>query len=271
MARHQRLRGEVFNTPWAIEKRQVRRDRLLRATALAGREFTAQEIRARLGGEPPSARRLQQTGRVAVIPIVGVLAQHMNLITEASGGTASTTIRRDVQAALADPNVASIVLAIDSPGGSRARRPRSSRTELREARRAEADPRRRRSGRGVGGVSGSPPGHEIIVTPSGYVGSVGVVCAHEDMSEQQRQEGIRTTIITSAKYKARGPPVRAADGRSARRIAAQVRRDGRPLQDGCRGGPGRQRGDGEGHLRRGAYAQRAAGARRRDDRRHRQL
>lgn len=205
MARHAKLRQAIYGTPWAIEPQKFHEILAFVEQRIDGREFTAQEIRARLGGEPPSARRLQRSGRVAVVPIAGVLAQHMNLITEASGGTAVDTVRRDVHAALADPEIATIVLAIDSPGGS-VHGITELAGELRQARQqkpiiAVADPLAASAAYWLAAQA-----TEIVLTPSGYVGSIGILCAHEDRSEQQRQDGIATTVITSAKYKAEGHP-----------------------------------------------------------------
>jgi signal peptide peptidase SppA len=47
---------------------------------------------------------------------------------------------------------------------------------------------------------------DVVATPSGYVGSIGIICAHEDVSEQQRQDGVTTTVISSGKYKAEAHP-----------------------------------------------------------------
>lgn len=59
-------------------------------------------------------------GTTAVIPITGVIAKHASQVGDVSQpqGTSTTAVSAELRAALADPKVQSILLAIDSPGGS---------------------------------------------------------------------------------------------------------------------------------------------------------
>ena len=45
---------------------------------------------------------------------------------------------------------------------------------------------------------------ELYCTPSGQVGSIGVIASHDDMSAALEQAGIRTTLITAGPNKAEG-------------------------------------------------------------------
>jgi len=45
---------------------------------------------------------------------------------------------------------------------------------------------------------------ELVVSPSGEVGSIGVYSIHQDVSEALAREGVRMTIIKEGKYKAVG-------------------------------------------------------------------
>jgi signal peptide peptidase SppA len=45
---------------------------------------------------------------------------------------------------------------------------------------------------------------EVVVTPSGLVGSIGVVSAHEDVSAAAEAKGVRVTLISAGKYKTEG-------------------------------------------------------------------
>jgi signal peptide peptidase SppA len=47
---------------------------------------------------------------------------------------------------------------------------------------------------------------EVCVTNGGMIGSVGVLCAHEDLSEQQKKEGIKTSLISAGPHKTEGHP-----------------------------------------------------------------
>jgi ClpP class serine protease len=55
---------------------------------------------------------------IAVLPVFGIPGQRVNLPLQMSGGTSTELLSRDVQQLLADDDVASIVLLVDSPGGS---------------------------------------------------------------------------------------------------------------------------------------------------------
>src|SRR5262252_1219321 len=91
----------------------------------------ARVISTRLAGEPDdeaglvaaaelrAARDVQASGPVvAVIPIHGVIAPRMNLFSEISGGTTFEGLGQDLQPAVDNPEVQSIVLEINSPGGN---------------------------------------------------------------------------------------------------------------------------------------------------------
>lgn len=54
---------------------------------------------------------------VAIIPVSGPLVRHADIFDEISGATSYESIRRDLQVALEDPAVKSIVFSIHSPGG----------------------------------------------------------------------------------------------------------------------------------------------------------
>jgi ClpP class serine protease len=47
---------------------------------------------------------------------------------------------------------------------------------------------------------------EFAITPSGEVGSVGVLSVHADHSKQLDKEGVAVTIVKSSPYKAEGSP-----------------------------------------------------------------
>ncbi|KKL60636.1 hypothetical protein LCGC14_2203370, partial [marine sediment metagenome] len=47
---------------------------------------------------------------------------------------------------------------------------------------------------------------ELVVIPSGLVGSIGVVAIHRDVSKQDEKEGVRTTLISAGKFKTEASP-----------------------------------------------------------------
>ena len=47
---------------------------------------------------------------------------------------------------------------------------------------------------------------EVVCTPSGQAGSIGVYMIHQDVSEAYAKEGVKNTIIKAGKYKTEGNP-----------------------------------------------------------------
>lgn len=76
-----------------------------------------QALEARLGR--PLGNTMTATVRdgVAVIPVEGPLFRRANLMTEFSGASSYDVLARDFAQAMADPNIGSVLLNIDSPGG----------------------------------------------------------------------------------------------------------------------------------------------------------
>lgn len=134
-------------------------------------------------GEPPAPTT------VAVVPVYGALKPAELL-----------QIRNRVSRAAADSNVGAIVLHIDSPGGTVAGTPETAAAVASAARQkrviAVADTLAASAAYWIASQAG-----EIAVTPSGDVGSIGVIAAHMDLSKLLSDFGIAVTLITSGKYK----------------------------------------------------------------------
>ena len=103
----------VAATPWAIEPGMLETIR-----AIAEREGEGVEaVEARIGRPLQNTRRVTMQGSTAVVPITGPIFRYANLMTEISGATSIEMLAKDFNAALDDPDVAAIVLDINSPGG----------------------------------------------------------------------------------------------------------------------------------------------------------
>jgi capsid assembly protease len=141
--------------------------------------------------------------RVAIVPIEGVITKRANFFTRISGGVSTQLLQRDLQAALDDGGVDSILLVIDSPGGSVdgtqavAQFVRQAATKKPMA--AVADGRMASGAYWIGSAVGK--GNLFIEGDTTVVGSIGVVAAHIDRSEAERKAGLKVTEITSGAYK----------------------------------------------------------------------
>lgn len=108
-----RARAMILSTPWAMTPEMVRT-----MLAIAERENLSPEaVAAQLGRPLDNTRAVTVRDGVAVIPVEGPIARRLDLFTAVSGGVAIETLATDLAAALASPQVHSILLAIDSPGG----------------------------------------------------------------------------------------------------------------------------------------------------------
>jgi len=111
---------DVLNAPWAILPNRLEEIQAIYAARSRGEELDIAAIEARIG-RPLGADRQQGyevRNGAALIPLHGVLAQRMNLMTNMSGGTSTELFARDVQTAAADPTVKAIILLADTPGGT---------------------------------------------------------------------------------------------------------------------------------------------------------
>ncbi|MGE1317883.1 S49 family peptidase [Pseudomonas aeruginosa] len=85
--------------------------------AIAERMGDPQALVTREGERLNKARTVTVRNGVAIVPVTGPIFRYANLFTEISGATSTQVLATDIQRALDDPAVHSIVLNIDSPGG----------------------------------------------------------------------------------------------------------------------------------------------------------
>ena len=157
------------------------------------------------------ARRQQLSkaagNNIAVLPLYGVITQRGNMVDDFSGpGSVSTQLFGSaLREALADPAVGSILIDIDSPGGSV-----YGISELADEISAA------KSQKPVVAIANSlaasaaywlgAQASELYVTPGGEVGSIGVWQAHFDYSQAMAAEGVTPTLISAGKFKVEGNP-----------------------------------------------------------------
>jgi len=168
-----------------------------------GHTPSVEEIRDRIGTRadaPPV-----EESDVAVLPLHGMIVPRADLLSEVSGATSVEAFQQDFRAALADPAVSAILIDIDSPGGDAQMVPELA-SEIRAARGtkpivASANPRAASGAYWIASAA-----DELVVTPSGDVGSIGVYTAHADLSAAQEKAGIKTTLVSAGDYKVERNP-----------------------------------------------------------------
>jgi signal peptide peptidase SppA len=153
--------------------------------------------------EAAAAPAYNMQGSVAVIPVFGAISKRMNMMSAMSGGTSTELLAAQIRQAVADPGVRAVVLAIDSPGGSVYGVQELADTifQARESKRivAVADALAASAAYWIGSAAS-----DFVVTPSGEVGSIGVVAMHVDYSGQLAAEGVKVTYIHAGENKVEG-------------------------------------------------------------------
>ncbi len=99
--------------PWAITETAL--NNIL--TIASRQNESIEAVSAKLGRELDNTYVTGVRDGVAVIPVVGPLFRYANLFTAISGASSYEVLAKDFNSALENPDVHSIVLDIDSPGG----------------------------------------------------------------------------------------------------------------------------------------------------------
>lgn len=111
---------DLITGAWAIEPEKLREIQAIYATHVRGEKIDVAAIEARLG-RPLSSEQQAYTvepGGVAVLRMSGVIAPKANLFMQISGGLSTQMATKQLESAMVDARVRSIVLSLDSPGGS---------------------------------------------------------------------------------------------------------------------------------------------------------
>lgn len=204
--RYDHVMALVTGRPWAVLPEVLETVRAIMASRLAGESLTAEDVRERIeaarrdGGD----RRGQRAdGGVGILPLYGLLTPRADMMSELSGATSMESFRRDLRAMLADPDIASIVMDVDSPGGFVEGIPETA-AELRRARDQKPIVAVANTYMASAAYYLASQASEVVASPSSYVGSIGVLALHQDLSAMYEKAGVKTTVIRAGKYKAEG-------------------------------------------------------------------
>lgn len=198
---------DIINGPWAITPEMLQEIVHIYRTHLRGEKIDIEGVENRIG------RKLQndQTpydiiNGVAVIDAIGPLAKRMNLFMQISGGASTQLLEQDLKNAMGNPDVNAVVFNIDSPGGTvdgtfeiaeiiysyRGQKPMVAYADGLMASAAYA--------------IGSAADRVISSGDTAYVGSIGVIATHVDVTKAEESMGFKTTQIKAGKYKDVGSP-----------------------------------------------------------------
>ncbi|MDI6750496.1 MAG: S49 family peptidase [Rhodocyclaceae bacterium] len=188
------LASRLFGTPLLVHRAKL--DVIL---AAIGHRLDIQAPAVELA--LPSARAVPSApSGIAVIPIHGTLVKRTLGLEAASGLMSYAEIGAHLEAAMGDPQVAGIVLDIDSPGGETggcfelARR-------VREATAVKPIWAVANDAAFSAAYAIAAAAQRVIVTETGGVGSIGVIALHVDQSLKDANDGYRYTAIKAGRHK----------------------------------------------------------------------
>ena len=211
------LASRLYGTPLLLARSKL--DILL---AVLGDRIGWPEPHAALVTPPPRFMPDAPPG-IAVIPVVGTLTRRSLGLDAASGLTSYGEISAMLDAAIADPAVAGILLDVDSPGGEAggvfelAQRVRAA-DAIKPVWALASD------SAFSAAYAIAAAASRVYVTQTGGVGSIGVIAMHVDQSVRDTQEGYRYTAITAGDQKNDFSPHAPLDKEASARLQAEVDR-----------------------------------------------
>ena len=217
--RYEHLLGFALEHPWAITPPMLSVVASIIARHVAGQKLTAEEIQAAL----VDRKNLPQPagGGVALIPIHGTIAPRVNLLSDFSGGTTFETLTGQLRGAMANKTIKTVVLDINSPGGSVAGATEFAR-EVMAARTKKPIIAHIHPTGASGAYWIAAAATEIIASPSAHVGSVGVYAAHDDISAALKQLGVNRTYLSAGKGKVAGNEAEPLSGDAKERMQGLI-------------------------------------------------
>ena len=125
--------------------------------------------------------------KIAVLPIHGTISHRMNMMNAVSGGVSTESLGKEFASLANNPEIGTVVLDIDSPGGAVSgieelgNQIFQARDKVRIV--ASANSLAASAAYWLGSQA-----HEFTVTPSGEVGSIGVIAVHESNFKAQEKD-----------------------------------------------------------------------------------
>jgi len=195
------LVNAICGTSWAIMPEKLQAIMSVIESRVMGVQIDATQIEA--AKRATKFRRVQ--GSIGVIPIVGTIVQRAEGMDALSGLMSTQAISAALDEAMVSKDIGAVVFDVDSPGGSV-----FGVEELATK---------------IYGMRGQKPmiavvnslmasaaywlgtaADEVVVTPGGELGSIGVFGVHVDQSQAEEKLGFKTTLISAGKYKTEGNP-----------------------------------------------------------------
>lgn len=193
------LRSLVFNEPHLVTPAYAET-----VLAVLSDKLGISEGLYEIQNDPKEAREdMLQEGGVYVLPIVGSMVHRGGMLDALSGINSYEGLQAKLEEALNDNSVKSILLDMDSPGGTVA-----GAFDLRDfilsAREHKPIYALARDTMASAAYLIGSACDKVYTTQTGSLGSIGVVAMHVDQSEANAKQGVKPTFIYAGDYKVAG-------------------------------------------------------------------
>jgi len=152
-----------------------------------------------------TSRSIRAKGEIAVLPLFGPLTRRASMLTALFGGTSLEKWLAAFDKLVADSAVGAVVLDVDSPGGTVDGVPEAA-EHIYKARGPKPIVAVANAWAASAAYWVASAADELIVTPSGEVGSIGVWLMHVDSSKHLEMLGEKVTVIAAGEHKAEWNP-----------------------------------------------------------------
>lgn len=213
----------VREQPWALLESYF--DTMLDVLEMraSGLRFSAEEAAQRVEAGRRSTPTATAPGSIAVLPLFGLMAQRAGHFDVSQEGTSTEEFAAVFRQAMVDPSIGAVVLNVDSPGGSV--------FGVQELADVIASSRGQKPMVAVANSLAASAAYwvasqadELVVTPSGEVGSIGVIAAHDDISKAAEAKGVKRTYVTApvGGFKAEGNPFEPLSDEASAHLQSRV-------------------------------------------------
>jgi len=201
------VRKAIYGVPWAITEHWLEAICEIYENHAEGKPVTFEKPKAAMGMEPGTepSEPYQVVNGVAVLPLMGPIFPRANMMTELSGATSLQDWGAKFDQAMEDPNVMTLLMHVDSPGGSVVGLSEMA-IHIFEAR-TTGDKMIASLIEGMGCSAAymlASQAELCVCTEGSMVGSIGTLMKVTSMDRAEKNVGIDTTVLRSSELKAAG-------------------------------------------------------------------
>ena len=216
-----RVLNAALSTPWAITEEKLGEISSFLSAYAQGIRVSEADLAAMREARQARAGVVASAPSVGVLRIHGTIFPRANVMFDFSGGASLEVLTKELRAFAADPAVHTIVLDVDSPGGSTAGVMEFAalvgETALVKPIVAVANHLMASAAYWIGSQA-----TELVASPSADVGSIGVLMLHLDESRAWEEAGITPTLFRAGRLKGLGNPFEPLDEEARSLLQARV-------------------------------------------------